>query len=264
MNNWSREQLLLALNLYCKLPFGQYHQHNDDVIYLARAIDRSPSAVAMKLANFASLDAYHQARGIKGLGNIGKADKEIWDEFTSDWNQLPIESEALFEATMPEETNVESEIGHKSTTSLEFWGEATHQPTETVRSVKVRLGQKFFRKTVLANYSSACCICGMPIPSLLIASHIVPWHEDGDLRLNPHNGLCLCAIHDKGFDEGIIAIGVNFQVLLSPIINEYLPNDSVMRNFEFYRDKVISMPHKFLPQREFLEIHQQKYFIHSR
>lgn len=67
--NWQRDELLLALNLYCKLPFGQYHNRNPEIIQLAGFVNRSPDAVAMKLSNFASFDPYHQARGIKGLAN---------------------------------------------------------------------------------------------------------------------------------------------------------------------------------------------------
>ncbi len=39
-----------------------------------------------------------------------------------------------------------------------------------------------------------------------VASHIVPWAEDRRNRLNPHNGLCLSAPHDRAFDQGLITI----------------------------------------------------------
>jgi putative restriction endonuclease len=94
--NWQRHELLLAINLYCKLPFGQYHGRNQHVMRLAAVIDRTPNAVAMKLSNFASLDPYHQQRGICGLTNIGKADRKIWDEFHQDWTALAIESELVY------------------------------------------------------------------------------------------------------------------------------------------------------------------------
>src|SRR5687768_9257802 len=96
-NVWTREELLLAFNLYCKIPFGQYDQKTQEIIDLAVIIGRSPSAVAMKLSNFASLDPYHQSRGIKGLTNVSKGDKEIWDEFHGNWNTVALESEALLD-----------------------------------------------------------------------------------------------------------------------------------------------------------------------
>lgn len=64
--NWQRKELLLALNLYCRLPFGHYHSRNSEIIKLADFIGRTPDAVAMKLSNFASFDPYHQARVLKG------------------------------------------------------------------------------------------------------------------------------------------------------------------------------------------------------
>jgi len=62
--NWTREELILALNLYLKLPFGKMHSRTPEVIHLAKIIDRTPSSIAMRLVNFASVDPYHQNRGM--------------------------------------------------------------------------------------------------------------------------------------------------------------------------------------------------------
>ncbi len=70
---WSREELLVALNLYFSLPFGQMHARNPIVVATARALGPTPASVAMKLANFASLDPYHRARGISGLTGVSRA-----------------------------------------------------------------------------------------------------------------------------------------------------------------------------------------------
>ena len=92
---WTRDELILAVNLYCKLPFGRLHRQNPDVINLAKIIERTPSSVAYKLVNFASLDPSLKARGIKGASNASKLDAEIWDEFFNNWDILPYESEKL-------------------------------------------------------------------------------------------------------------------------------------------------------------------------
>lgn len=52
----TRDELIIAFNLYCKLPFGRIHMRNPLILELAGAIGRSPSAVLWKLANFARLD----------------------------------------------------------------------------------------------------------------------------------------------------------------------------------------------------------------
>ncbi len=74
---WTREELILAINLYCKLPFGRLHRNNPEIIHLAKLIGRTNSSVAYKLVNFASLDPSLQARGIKGAPNASNLDKEI-------------------------------------------------------------------------------------------------------------------------------------------------------------------------------------------
>src|SRR5258708_5035558 len=145
---WSREERLLTFNLYCKLPFGQYHARNPRIIDLAQLIGRTPDAVAMKLSNFASFDPYHQDRGVKGLSHASKADKAIWDEFRGDWQRTAVESEALLD---------------QSESVKSFDESYADMPTEAERSVKVRLGQRFFRQTVLVSYGYRCCICGIPI-----------------------------------------------------------------------------------------------------
>src|SRR5512136_2878777 len=92
---WTREELILAINLYCKLPFGRLHRLNPEVINLANLIKRTPSSVAYKLVNFASLDPSLKERGIKGASNASNLDKDIWDEFFNNWDVLPYESEKL-------------------------------------------------------------------------------------------------------------------------------------------------------------------------
>ena len=102
---WTRAELVLAINLYCKLPFGKLHARNPEVIKLSRLIDRSANSVAFKLVNFASLDPSLKARGIKGATNVSTLDKEIWNEFYNHWNVLPYESEQLLAKS--EKTTIE-------------------------------------------------------------------------------------------------------------------------------------------------------------
>lgn len=93
--NWTRTELILAMNLYCKLPFGKFDKVNSQVIELSNILERTPSAVAMKLSNLASLDPFHAERGVKGLSGASKGDRAVWQEFHSDWKTLAAESEIL-------------------------------------------------------------------------------------------------------------------------------------------------------------------------
>jgi putative restriction endonuclease len=92
---WTREHFLIALNLYCKLPFGKLDRKNPLIVEVANKMGRSPSSLAMKLVNFASLDPVHQARGIRGLSGATKQDKAMWSEFHTHLADFGTESEQL-------------------------------------------------------------------------------------------------------------------------------------------------------------------------
>ena len=72
-NNWTREQTMMAFALYRILPSGKWDKRNPTVQRLADHIRRSPSAVALKLGNLASLD---ENRTAKGLTNCSRLDRE--------------------------------------------------------------------------------------------------------------------------------------------------------------------------------------------
>lgn len=245
---WTWEERLVVFNLYCKLSFGKFHRNNQSVIDIAALIQRTPSAVAMKLVNFASLDSYHQSRGVKGLQNVSKADVEAWQHFTENWGHAGEESERLLEKLQQEQNR------HKSIIYT--------QDYETTRKsvVSVRRGQKFFRETVINDYNYQCCICGISISELLVASHIIAWRDRNDIRLNPHNGLCLCGLHDKAFDTGLIAIDSKYKVKVFSGIRDYLPNVALEKNIKSYDGMEITLPEKFKPKIEFLQYHSDTYF----
>ena len=51
---------------------------NPEIIALAEAMGRTPASVAMKLANFASLDPQITRMGRKGLTGATALDRKIW------------------------------------------------------------------------------------------------------------------------------------------------------------------------------------------
>ena len=60
--NWTEHELLIAMNVYCKLPFGKLSQRNPLIIEVAGKMARTPSSVSIKLCNLASFDPTLQAR----------------------------------------------------------------------------------------------------------------------------------------------------------------------------------------------------------
>jgi len=123
----------------------------------------------------------------------------------------------------------------------------------------IRVGQNFFRRSVLSAYDYRCCITGLAIPKLLVASHIVPWRVDAANRLNPSNGLCLTMLHDKAFDAGMITIAEDMTV---NVARKYARNAGQFFNSALlaYDGKPIALPEKFSPNLEFLAYHRQHVF----
>jgi putative restriction endonuclease len=248
---WSREELILAVNLYCKLPFGRLHRLNPEVIHLAELIGRTASSVALKLVNFASLDTSLKARGIKGASNASKLDAEIWNEFFNNWDELPYESEKLLAKF--ENTTIEK-INHILETELPKEGKTREQ------LVKVRVNQSFFRSAILASYNNTCCITGMQQPEFLIAGHIKPWSIDEKNRLNPQNGIAINALHDKAFETGMLTINPEFKIQISPLLKKQNKSQSIQDYFLKFDNQSIILPSRFIPDIEFLKYHNQECF----
>ena len=244
---WTRDELILAINLYCKLPFGKLDQRTAEVKQLAKLIGRTPGSVSFKLNNFASLDPSLKARGIKGAQNTSKLDKIVWDEFYHNWSDLPFESEKRKATLLKTSVEKINEI------------DEANLPTgkERERVVKVRVNQRFFRDMIMAAYNDTCCITGLRNRELLVAGHIQPWGVDEGNRLNPRNGLALNYLHDKAFEIGLITITENYTVKVSKVLkkNSEKPNLSLFRKFE---GRKIYLPRRFLPDIEFLRNHQRE------
>jgi putative restriction endonuclease len=249
---WTRNELILTINLYCKIPFGKMHARNADIINLSKIIDRTPSAIVRKLGNFASFDPTLKARGIKGLVNASKLDQQIWNEFYENWDEAIIASENL----LAKQKNSTIEKLYEINES-----DLLKEGKDIKRLVKTRINQLLFRKMVLATYNTKCCITGLSIPDLLVASHIVPWSKDNKNRLNPHNGICLNSIHDKAFDKGFMTITDDYKIKISKFILDHKKEGAIDDLFMKYDNQSILLPDKFLPEQEFLHFHQKNVFI---
>lgn len=266
--SWTYDELMIAMNLYCKLPFGQLRHGNPLIVEVAEKLGRTPSSLSMKLCNLAALDPYHQARGIKGLSSTSRGDRKIWDEFNSDWERFGLESEEKLQLLLGKVVEELPTVSHlerriKKQSAIKLPANEPIGPTETVMTAKARLGQRFFRQSVLASYNSRCCITGNPIPELLVASHILPWCNYPEHRLNPRNGLCLAQTQDAAFDRGLITFDEDYRLVLGPYLREFLPNEALELNFIVYEGKYIQMPDKFLPENDFMQKHREEVFLHA-
>ena len=250
--NWSRDELIIVFNLYCRTPFGRIHKTNPDIIEMSKNIGRTPSAVAMKMVNFARLDPFHKERSVKGLAHGSKQDKIIWDEFNNDWENLAYESQKIL-----------YQLGHvedqEKIIQAEFYKDI--QKTELKRNVKIRLVQNFFRETVLASYDFACAICLLSVPEMLNASHIIPWSKSKLRRADPRNGLSLCVLHDRAFDRGLISIDKDYCVIISKKLKPKRKCRMFEIGFREMNGKKIKMPDRFLPDQIALDYHRDEIFL---
>lgn len=250
---WSREETILAFDLYCRTSLSKNSSTSKAIIELASVLGRSPGAVSLKMANLAHFDPERIAKNKREMSNASELDKEIFDEFSNDWEKLSYQAQLIL-AKM-KRIGFEEQIPSLNI-DLILPGEYRTQ------EIKRRVGQYFFRSSVLYAYRGRCCITGIRLPEILIASHIKPWKDSDEKteRANPCNGLCLNALHDKAFDKGFITIDKEYRVINSRYIKE-MDMDKQTRNWLMsYEGKQILLPDKFCPKNQFIEYHNDVIF----
>lgn len=251
-NLWTRDELILAFNLYLKLPFGKMHSRTPEIIHLANIIGRTPDSVAIRLTNFAHVDPYHQQRGVKGMSGGRKQVEPIWNEFINDKDNLVFESEKIL--AEKENMTIETKFSEILYDTKDLKGE------NKIREIKTRVNQNFFRQVVIANYSGKCVITGIDIPDLLVASHIIPWSKNEDERLNPENGICFSALYDNAFDKGYITITEKYEVLISSALKKKGKEDYYLKYFSHLSGTKLLLPKKYHPRKDFLQYHLDSIF----
>jgi len=259
---WTRDELLVALNLYHKLTFGQLHHRNPAIVALAAKFGRTAGSVAMKLSNLASFDPALKLRGIKGLAGASALDRSIWNEFHADLDEaVPASEEALrtlFHAAP------ESDLEVLPAEGIRVRKRPPAGATETFANVKLRRGQDYFREAVLNNFAGRCGVTGLAVRDLLIASHILPWSTHPAERLNVRNGLCLSRLHDAAFDRYLITFDADLRLVLTPRLKEALSQRSVTENFGAYSGQRLLVPDDAaLPDARFLADHRAKALAQS-
>ena len=140
----------------------------------------------------------------------------------------------------------------------------TKEGEDVASESKRRKGQDYFRRMILANYGGRCALTGIDIPQLLLASHIIPWSDKTHKhdRLNPCNGICLSALYDKAFDQGLITISPDdYCVILSSALQENETKAYYDKHFGCIKGQKLTLPTEYLPSREFLAYHRDKVFV---
>ncbi len=256
---WTRDELLVALNLYHKLTFGQLHQRNPAIVSLAAKLGRSAGSVAMKLGNFASFDPVLRLRGIKGLAGASALDRSLWNEFHADLGEAVPASEEALRALFHADDATDLEV--LPTEGIRVRRRPPTGATEKTATVKQRRGQEYFREAVVNNFGGRCGVTGLSVRPLLIASHILPWGKYPAERLNVRNGLALSRLHDAAFDRGLITFDAELRLVLSRQLRDALPERTVAENFAAYAGAALCLPVDAAPpDPAFLAVHRKTVF----
>jgi len=247
---WTREDVIIAYALYCVIPFSKVNNSNQTIKDAAEVMGRSPTSLKMRICNLAALDPDFLATGRAGLSSVAKLDQEVFAEFSNDWAGLSATAEELlglpvFDIAEP------------------VYNGPDRRRKKTYAEISDKQARRFFRKSVIAAYEGRCCISGMTIPQMLIASHIKPYAVS-DLqteRANPANGLLLNAFYDRAFDQGLMTVLPDLTILISDQVKEVYTDERTREWLYAIEGTKIKRPARFAPSRDLLTYHNEYVFL---
>lgn len=248
-NLWTDDEMVVVLDLYFKLPFGRLNKNTSEVKALAKLIGRTDNSVALRLVNYAACDPYIIETGRHGMSSGKDRCMPYWNLYVNDKESLFLRAE-----------EIKARLSNKSLDQqlklqpIDFIG----QERETV--IRQRVNQYSFRTMILSNYEYKCAITGIDIPELLVASHIIPWADDVNNRLNPTNGICLSPLYDKMFDRGLIGIREDYSIEISKELKNNIGKDYYDSHINIISDRKLRLPIEHIPEISFLEYHYNNIF----
>lgn len=247
---WTREDVIIAYALYCVIPFSKVNNSNQTIKDAAAIMERSPASLKMRICNLAALDPDFLATGRAGLASVANLDREVYAEFSSDWQRLSSTAEELlglpiFDIAEP------------------IYNGPDRRRRKTYAEISDKQARRFFRKSVIAAYEGRCCISGMTIPQMLIASHIKPYavSDIQTERANPANGLLLNAFYDRAFDQGLMTVLPDLSILISDQIKEVYTDERTREWLYSIEGTKIKRPARFAPNRDLLAYHNEYVFL---
>lgn len=247
---WTREDVIIAYALYCVIPFSKVNNSNQTIKDAAEVMGRSPASLKMRICNLAALDPDFLATGRAGLTSVVNLDREVFAEFSSDWQRLSATAEELlglpiFDVAEP------------------VYNGPNKRHKKTYAEISEKQARRFFRKSVIAAYEGRCCISGMTIPQMLIASHIKPYavSDFQTERANPANGLLLNAFYDRAFDQGLMTVLPDLTILISDQVKEVYTDERTREWLYSIEGTKIKRPARFAPNRDLLAYHNEYVFL---
>jgi Predicted restriction endonuclease len=258
---WNEADELITLWLYYTLT-GSADKTNPEIIRIAELLGRTPegeyrhtpSSVALKLANYKSLDP----NKIGGLPNVSNDDRFYFNTYSNNLDKLFTKTKNLIK-----DRNETIEIYPRIPDFDSFTAEgADYSGTDHEVLAKARVDQYKFRTKLLGVYNGKCCLSGIGQKELLIASHIKPWAVDISNRTNPCNGLLLNALLDRAFDQGLFSLNPSS---LKVIVSSKIKDSKTREYLDCFDGQQITPPDNTrwrdcLPSKEFLQYHNDCIF----
>jgi putative restriction endonuclease len=139
---------------------------------------------------------------------------------------------------------------------------AEYAAADETKETESKLRDQGFRKAIVKLYEHRCALCGIRMltpegHTVVEAAHIIPWRETKDDK--PTNGFALCRLCHWSFDEGLMAVGKDYEVLISKRASH---ESNLPGHMLTLSDRPIFRPIKqsFWPGQDNIEWHRKKVF----
>lgn len=265
---WVDEELLLTLYIYLT------HNHdelNKSSLFLRDFCERLNSftgksrtlaAIEMRISNYKSLDSNY---GKKGLNNVGKNVKDIWNKYSKDLKYLQelyfkfinMTFKPINQTARNEIVDIENELKSIKNDADRYKIINIENEDAFVESlISIRNGaiQKIFRDNLIMEFNHKCALCDINNIYFLIASHILPYSRciNKEDMINHNNGLLLCPIHDALFDKKYISFNKNGKIIISKSVDKNL-------YYDYNISEDLELDKKYLTDERlaFLKIHNE-------
>lgn len=263
--NWTHDETLMALGFYLSSPPGgrkNWDKTDDAVLRLANMIGRTPAAVCFKIGN---LKANDPNRPGVGFTNGSRLDQECIQEYLEDPDGTLVNcSKVLAHAgfSFSAEGSLVYDSESQMTPGINPDPKELILGSERIVETRERVNQGYFRNVLLDNYQGRCCMSGLAVPQLLVASHIKPWAKATPFeKTSVRNGLLLNALCDRAFDRGLITVLPDYTVRVSNRLPRTPANEKWLYAFDGAKIMLPDDPnHVTWPDVAMLEYHNDCIF----
>ncbi len=240
---WSDEELIVACYIY-NTDWTNSKKIEKTLLYLGR----NKSSIKFRFGNFDNFK-----KGAGGFGNGGPHAKKIWDQYSSNPDEMARLAESIIQkGKVGCGSNSESEhLALEGSFDIEKGSYREYIS-------KYRINQDELRKAVLKTADHRCCITAIEGDALLIASHIKPWSACEPAEMTDvHNALCLNTFHDKLFDSYRMTVNESMEIIYDEKLIKAIPD-------ELYRPMIaectqIKINKNNAPKQEYLEYHNNRF-----